>query len=34
MADKKTRESLLDLFKFNDMETHYFEELESSFWDS
>ena len=34
MADKKTRESLLDLFKFNDMETHYFEELESSYWDS
>ena len=33
MAEKK-RESLLDLFKFKDIDHHYFEELESSFWDS
>ena len=33
MTEKK-RESLLDLFKFKDIDHHYFEELESSFWDS
>ena len=33
MAEQK-RESLLDLFKFKDIDHHYFEELESSFWDS
>ena len=33
MTEKK-RESLLELFKFKDLDHHYFEELESSFWDS
>lgn len=34
MTDKKGRESLLEFFKFKETECHYFEELESSFWDS
>ena len=34
MAEKKNGESFLELFKFNDMKSHYFEEIESSFWDS
>ena len=34
MAEKKNGESFLELFKFNDMKAHYFEEIESSFWDS
>ena len=34
MTEKKKKESFLELFKFKDFELHYFEELESSFWDS
>ena len=34
MTEKKEKESFLELFKFKDFELHYFEELESSFWDS
>ena len=34
MTEKKRKESLLKLFKFKDVDPHYFEELESSFWDS
>ena len=34
MTEKKKKESFLELFKFKDFDLHYFEELESSFWDS
>ena len=34
MSTKNKKESLLETFKFNEMDFHYFEELESSFWDS
>ena len=34
MSAKNKKESLLETFKFNEMDSHYFEELEASFWDS
>ena len=34
MSTKNKKESLLETFKFNEMDFHYFEELESSYWDS
>ena len=34
MSNKNKKEPLLELFKFDEMDCHYFEELESSFWDS
>ena len=34
MTEKKRKESLLQSFKFREADSHYFEELESSFWDS
>ena len=34
MSGKNKKESLLETFKFNEMDSHYFEELEASFWDS
>ena len=34
MSAKNKKENLLETFKFNEMDSHYFEELEASFWDS
>ena len=34
MVEIKRKESLLEQFKFKEFDLHYFEELESSFWDS